>query len=262
MSPLRELQAAMRAALLDEPGRAPVTAILDDGLGAEARLAIYRHHVLDSLTEVLGATYPVVRRLVDERFFAYAADRYIRRHPPAGPYLFEYGAAFADFLAGFPPCAHLAYLPDVARLEWAINVAAHAPDAVPLDPRALQGLDPTDAPRLRFGVHPSLTLLASPWPVDRIWRANLPDSAETTVDLAAGGARLAVCRRGEQVVLDALEPAPWALRAALAGGRSLEEAAAAALGLDPGLDLAAALRALLEDGTLIAFTLSPREEAP
>ena len=36
------------------------------------------------------------------RFFGFAADRYIHDHLPAGPCLFEYGATFPDFLAGFP----------------------------------------------------------------------------------------------------------------------------------------------------------------
>ena len=55
------------------------------GSDPAARLAIYRHHVSATLTEALEATYPVVVRLVDRRFFAYAADQFIRRHPPTGP---------------------------------------------------------------------------------------------------------------------------------------------------------------------------------
>jgi len=42
------------------------------------------------------ATFPVVCRLVDRRFFGFAADRYIHDHLPAGPCLFEYGGTFID----------------------------------------------------------------------------------------------------------------------------------------------------------------------
>jgi hypothetical protein len=73
-----------------------------DGLASRARLEIYRHHVRTSLTSVLEATFPVICRLVDRRFFAYAADTYLRAHPPTGPCLFEYGDGFPDFLAAFP----------------------------------------------------------------------------------------------------------------------------------------------------------------
>jgi hypothetical protein len=258
VSALRELQRDVRAALLGGPAGPAAAAVLEDGLAAEARLAIYRHHVFATLSDVLAATYPVVCRLVDERFFAYAADQYIRRQPPAGPCLSEYGEGFADFLATFPPCRHLAYLPDVARLEWAMNVARHAGDVVDLDGRALGNLDPADTPRLRFTFDPSLTLLQSPWPIDRIWRANQREAAHATVDLAVGGVRLEVRRAEGDVVFRALAPAEWAFRSALGAGRALRAAAAAARALDAGFDLAGALQELLADGVMTAFTLSPK----
>ena len=93
----------MRSALLGGDERAAVAAIHSDAPSAAARLAIHRHHVSHSLTRALESTFPVVVRLVDPRFFRYAADAYIRGHPPAGPCLFEYGATFAGFLAGFAP---------------------------------------------------------------------------------------------------------------------------------------------------------------
>jgi hypothetical protein len=259
VSTLRELQADLRAALLGGPNGPAAAAVLEEGVTADARLGIYRHHVFATLTNVLKTTYPVVCRLVDERFFAYAADEYIRRQPPGGPCLFEYGATFADFLTTFPPCRHLAYLPDVARLEWAMNVSEHADDVVALDVRALQILDIEDSPRLRFTFEPSLTLLESPWPIDRIWRANQPGAADATVDLAAGRARLEVRRAGDDVVFRRLGAAPWVFRSALTAGGTLETAATAALAFDAGFDLAGALNSLLADGVLTAFVLSPKE---
>src|SRR5262245_48231207 len=170
----RELERDFAAALLGGPEAAILGEIAGDGLEPAARLAIYRHHVLATLTDALAATFPVVVRLVDARFFAYAADAYIRRHPPAGPCLFEYGESLPDFLATFPACRHLEYLPDLARLEWAMNHALHAEDAVALDPRWLARVPAEALGRLRLRLHPSARLVASPWPVDAIWRANQP----------------------------------------------------------------------------------------
>src|SRR5437762_1260948 len=156
MSSLRELQTGFRAALLagDERGVAPD--VVDDGVNASARLAVYRHHVLTSLTAALEATFPVVCRLVDRRFFGWLADSYVRAHPPAGPCLFEYGADLPEFIAAFPACAPLPWLADVARLEWAMNVALHAPDAVPLEPAAPRTLPPpARRRRRRFAACPS-----------------------------------------------------------------------------------------------------------
>src|SRR5438874_1222779 len=64
MLTLRELQSELGGALLaghdEEPCAALGAEILDDGLSAGARLAVYRHHVLATLTSVLRDTYPVV----------------------------------------------------------------------------------------------------------------------------------------------------------------------------------------------------------
>src|SRR5436309_1679519 len=201
MSSLRELQAGFRAALLagDERGVAPD--VVDDGVNASARLAVYRHHVLTSLSAALEATFPVVCRLVDRRFFGWLADSYVRAHPPAGPCLFEYGADLPEFIAAFPARAPLPWLADVARLEWAMNVALHAPDAVPLEPEALRTLPPAALARLTLRLDPSVTLLASRWPVDAIWDANQAGvDPAPTVDLDAGGAWLEIRRRDGDVV--------------------------------------------------------------
>src|SRR3989442_2991820 len=195
MSSLRELQAGFRAALLGDDDRAAASAVIDDGRGASARLAVYRHPVFTSLTVTLEATFPVVCRLVDRRFFGWLADQYVRVRPPVGPCLFEYGADFPEFVAAFPACAHLPWLADVARLEWAMNAALHAPDAPALEPEALRALDPPALARLTLRLDPSVTLLASRWPVDAIWRANQADANLTVaVDLDAGGSSLEVRR--------------------------------------------------------------------
>ncbi|HET7341829.1 MAG TPA: DNA-binding domain-containing protein, partial [Methylomirabilota bacterium] len=129
----------MRDALLGATGAAPA-GVAADGLSAIARVAVYRHHVLTSLTAALATTFPVVARLVDPRFFAWAADAYVRAQPPRGPCLAEYGDTFPDFLAAFPACRDLVYLPDVARLEWAMNAARQAPDVPPLGADAARAL--------------------------------------------------------------------------------------------------------------------------
>jgi hypothetical protein len=242
---LGELQAEFRAALLGGDAHAAVQAVRSDGLPAAARLAIYRHHVVTTLTAALESTYPVVARLVDARFFRYAADRYIREEPPAGPCLFEYGATFADFLARFRAARSLAYLPDVARLEWAMNVALHAREAVPIEPDALRLLP-------AVALHPSVTLLSSPWPVDAIWRTNQPDADDGRVDLDGGGVHLQVWRDGDDVVLRALSIAEHAFRATLAARGCLATAASAAVAVDRDVDLAALVRRVLEEQVLTA----------
>ena len=257
MAALAEIQATIGAALLGGDATAAAAHVAGDGLPPGARIAIHRHHVLTTLTRALEATFPAVCRLVDHRFFAYAADSYLRAHPPASPCLFELGDAFPDFLAAFPPCRHLEYLPDVARLEWAMNATLHAPDAGAMDPAALAAVAHGDMARLVFAVDPSVRFLASPWPVDRVWRASREGAdGDDRVDLAAGPVWLEVRRAGDAVVMRGLAAADHALRAGLEGGDTLERAAAAALRIDPDMDLAAALRAMLEERIFTRFAVS------
>jgi hypothetical protein len=258
MPALRELQAAFLRAMLgpDEPQL--LEAIVGDGLLPTARLQIYRHHVLTSLTDVLQATFPVICRLVDERFFRYAADAYIRQYPPEAPCLFEYGAPFPAFLATFPPCRDLVYLVDVARLEWALHAALHAEVCAPLDPAELGNIAAHDVAQLTFQCDPSVTLLCSPWPIDRIWRINQVDEAvDAAVDLSEGGVCLEIRRCDDDVVFRRLDPAMYTFRTTLAAGQQLAVAAETALATDAGFDCVVALRDLLADGVVIGFTLSP-----
>ena len=266
MLSLADLQRAMAAALLGGDAEAVSAAVAPDALDPEARLAIYRHHVRTSLTAVLKDAYPVVCRLVDDRFFGYAADAYVRAEPPTEPRLFVYGAGFADFLASFPPCHGLPYLPDVARLEWALHTACHAPAVNPPEgtalARALAALTGDETARIVFAVDPSVRYLASPYPLDRIWCANQPGAdPEASVGLDAGSVHLEVRRNRDQAVFRSLPLGEWTLRARLAAGRSLEDSAAEASTADAELNLAGALSALFTQGLLVDFTLTPvREE--
>jgi len=254
MPSLAEVQAGLADALLDPPGSDIAATVAGDGVAPEARVAIYRHHVLASLTAALRSTYPVVCRLLGERFFAHVAHQFVTARLPTGPCLFEYGETFGDFLEGFPACRELSYLGDVARFEWAINAALHADDGASLDLEALRSLDPerVDALVLRFA--PSVALLSSPWPVDSIWSANQEDGdPEATVDAGSGPVRLQIFRRGDDVVFRRLTPAIHAFRQSLLEGHALARAAAGAAGVDETFDVAAALHELLTEDVLTSL---------
>ena len=90
-----------------------------------ARLDIYRNNFAGALTNALRLSYPAVQRLVGAEFFAGMAAQYIRRTRRAAPVL-TITAAHSRISRGFLPAAGLAYLPGVARLEWAVNRARHA----------------------------------------------------------------------------------------------------------------------------------------
>jgi hypothetical protein len=261
MLALRELQARFTDSLIAIEDATLLDLVDGDGLDARARLAVYRHHVLTTLTATLAAAYPVVCRLVDQRFFGYAADAFVRRHLPTGPCLAEYGAGFPDFLASFPACGALPYLPDVARLEWVVHTAAQHSDTAPLDLARLRRVDPRDMAQLRFIPDPSVAWLASPWPVDKIWKAHQEGTSEALPGLQGGAVCLEVHAIGETVAMRVLEPATFAFREALARGLTLGEVAGLALESHPSFDLQQAIVNLLDDCIFNDFTIITEEGA-
>jgi hypothetical protein len=220
--------------------------IEEGGVQPEARLQIYRNHVNLTLTEALKATFPVVCRLVDERFFRHAAHEYIGESLPSRPCLAEYGGSFPDFLATFPACRELVYLADVARLEWAINWALHAEPADAVDRSALCSSDPV------LTLHPSLQLVQSQWPIERIWRANQPDGDDSEIiNLDDGVARLLVFRRDDRVVITGIEKSAYAFLDGIAHGAQLEEAIRRARRISLSFNSAATLDFLFAEGLIV-----------
>ena len=122
MPSLHELQRRFSAAaVFGDPETAATLGIVAGSLGALARLGVYRNNILGNYRKVLAATYPVVKRLVGAAFFDTASDQFVRTHPSPRGDVNRYGAEFADFLISYPPSRELVYLPDVARLEFAID---------------------------------------------------------------------------------------------------------------------------------------------
>ncbi len=185
MPTLRDLQRAVARGIFSADAAEALGHIAGDASAAAERFAVHRNNAAVTLIGALRLTYPVVDKLVGAEFFAGAAHAFIARHPPRTACLNDYGAQFAEFLAGFPAAAGLAYLPDVARLEWAVNASLNAPDAPVLAPTALAELDESARRRLRLVPHPAVRLLALRYPADAIWRAvrESDDAALAAIEL-------------------------------------------------------------------------------
>jgi hypothetical protein len=258
MPQLDELQANVRRAVLSGDASRGAGAIDGDGLPPAGRLQIYRNHYLITLTEALAATFPVVARLVGERCFDGLAREFSVLSPPRTPCLFEYGGNFPIYLAAVPTLHALAYLPDVARLEWAINAARHAPDASALPAAALARLPNACFSNLSFTLHPSSRLIASRYPIDRIWRANQPDSdAQEHIGLDQGDVRLLIHRDAEgDAVWRQLSRAEFLFLRALRAACTLGEAWARAHKADAEFDGGRTLAGLIGAGVLIDFDIT------
>jgi hypothetical protein len=248
MPSLRETQLEFAAAL-----SAPAATEADDA-DLEVRVAIYRANGRSNYRNALAASYPVVRRLTGALFFDAAVDAFVVAHPPVSGDLNVYGEHFAVFLERYAPAADLPYLPDVARLEWAIDEANRAADA-PRVPdavlAALSSVAPERLPNVRLALDPSCRLLRSRYPILRIWRANQPDRAgDERIVLDEGGVALVVRRDADGIAVATVADGEHAWLAALARRETLGAAIEAAVAKDPSFDLGASLRAHIAAGTI------------
>jgi len=254
MPSLHEIQGAMTRAIVDRDDAGASVHVVGDGIAPANRLAVYRNTFDATLTKALRLSFPAVDRLVGSEFFDGSAMAFVHEHPPTTAYLDEFGAAFPDFLARFEPASSLPYLGGVARLEWAVSRAIHAPDAAAVSITDLAACDPADHPRIRFEPHPSLSLVRAAYPVDVIWRAVLgeDDAALAAIDLASGPVALLVQRGADDIEVTRLDGQTWRFVSALSEGTPLGNALAAC----PRIDAPTILADLLAQGRFASFGLA------
>lgn len=219
------------------PSAATASLPVDTVAAARRALAlrIHRNNVTLSLAAALAAQYPVIRRLVGERFFGALARDYLRRHQPQTPSLAFYGDDLPGFIEAAPQCEGLPWLADVARLEFLYQRALHAQDEPVLDAAELACLDYSDLLRLRLLPVASAALLQSRWPVARIRDEHMKDEPGPIELAGSAPCLLLVYRRSLDVQIVTLMPPAHVLLSHLLQGTALLpawERTAAALQLD------------------------------
>ncbi len=183
-----------------------------------AALQVHRNTVVGALVNALRLTYPSVDALVGEAFFDQVAADFARVHPPATARLAGYGEAFANFLAVQVPT--LAYLPDVARLDWALDRCSAAPDTV-------RHIELDGSVTLEWPV--SLTVLSLNHPAGEIRAALGDDAALAVLDMTPAPRWLLVWRKGRQVMTRAASPPAAAFVDAILAEQGAQVALRAAL---------------------------------
>ncbi len=276
-SELRELQNLFYQAIVPHAQQAspqiaklPVQTSIDqlatqirsqDNLGFEQGLAAYQGSVMGKLTRALEEIYPVCCRLVGPEFFAAMSRVYVRQHPSRSPDLGDYGSQLPSFLEQFEPAAALPYLPDVARLEWSWHRAFNAMDQPGLDFQALGSIPQEQWGQIRFELPHSSVLLASRYPIHRIWQANQPDNAESAqVNLDQAGAQLLIWRDRLETRIDLPNEADWQLLQAFAAGHPFGEICAQFLDQEPTLDVATRLPVWVQRGWIAGFLIEDMDD--
>ncbi len=254
MPDLMKFQTHFKEGVLTQKAEVPADLFDESGARAQIGWQVYQNNVFHSLIEALGDTFPVVRRLVGEDFFKFAARGYIKAHAPKSPILLELGETFPQFLEALEAAQNHAYLADVARLEYAWLAAFHAEDVLPLDPTDVQDLAPEDIVNLVFTFNPSFQLLTSAYPVHAIWHSHQSDQEPEALSLDKGAEHVLMIRIGLEVLVQEITLGEFSFWAALHDGQSLGQAFATATAQDPNLDLSQILASGLSNELFTAFS--------
>lgn len=259
MSDLAALQSRFAAGLLTA-GDAPTDLFRDPGAADPHRLArrfaLYRGNLTANWDKALASAYPVLKRLVGEEFFRALAREYGRATPLVDGDLNRFGGRLADFLDGFPPVADYPYMPDLARLEWALHRAHWGADTPALDLMEVARLDAERLDALRLRLRELCTLLRSPWAVFAIWQAHqLVHESQASpawpTDLAQPSWCL-VCRPRWRAEVLPLSPGGFAALHAVADGAPLGAALEAGAATETDFDPAGTLPVWLHAGIFAA----------
>lgn len=253
MSRLSELQTGFADALLTPEAPPPTGVHGPTATLPVKRYNVYRNNLVASLIQVLEARYPVVRRLVGDDFFRGLGRLYVEAHLPRSPVLAEFGGVLPVFLESFAPAQELPYLADIARLEWAQHLAYHAADALPLAPGDLASVAAATIPRLRFTLHPSAGVVASPFPIVSIWETNRRDDEVEPIRLDQGPETALIVRPALDVETRKAPPGTEAFVDALGKGLTLTEAAGYARARNDHFNVQMVLATVIEAGALAGY---------
>lgn len=171
---LNEFQEQFKDLMLDDP--ALLEAVPDDfasvfeegDIALAERLKVYRSNIVGGITDNFAKTFPLLEKLVGEDFLKQMIRGFVLTHPPRSGCLNHYGEEFPDFIRLYEPSRELPYLPDMAALELAMNMAYNAPDDEALSADSLSALPPEALGEMTLQLRSSAILVSSCYALDAL----------------------------------------------------------------------------------------------
>ena len=227
-------------------------------ISAQGLMGIYQNSAIANITNSLILTYPVIEKLVGSVFFSAMCREFIYVTWPKSGNMDDYGVEFPNFLSEFEHAKHLIYLKDVARLEWAFHKSSLANDAIIIDWSTLAQV--SDVLQLTFLVTPSLSLINSVFPIDKIWHINQENaSPDIEVDLTGeqdNDTFIVLFRQQLKTVILPITAGEFTLLNAFGKGEAFEQAIVVASAKQADFSINDSLKKFIELGVIIGFTES------
>lgn len=192
-------------------------------LSSVERLEIYAYMYYARLLEILGDEYPVTRQLLGDEVFWKACRRFVERNPSRQRTLNHLSDRFPLFLSRhLPPGNRRGLATDVARIERAMEDVHDEARALPLTAADFASIGAAEWNRVRLRLVPAIRMLELRYPANDYMNAVRAGRKPRVPRPRAS--HVIVYRRDFRVFRRDQEPAQFRLLAALARGRTLEEA--------------------------------------
>jgi hypothetical protein len=215
------------------------------GQAVERRLAIHHRHYQASLIKALMDRFPATIWLVGSDLVTEAARIFISKHPPASPCIAEYGENFPTFLAECRGAERTPYLREFAELEWHVGNVAIAVDEPPMAIEELRAICADELPDTALFLQRGVRYLKALWPVDKLLDTYLAEARPERFAFEPGDVNLEIHGSRGEFRINRLGAAEFIFRQSVSLGRSIGDAAVAALETDGSFDPSDALRLLL-----------------
>jgi hypothetical protein len=217
---LAEQQRAMAARILGhEEGALEAWLVVPEGVDIATRLAVYTQGYPARIAESLREAFPATAHILGDGSFASLTERYLAQVPAAQRNLNYVGSALPELLKSDPLADELPFLPDLARLEWAVTQCFHGDPADPLDTSQCATWSMDDWASARIGFQPHMDLVCSAWPLSDLREARHTDRPDIDVDLVDRSDHVLVYRDGFEVVEESVdETEATAIQQLRAGG--------------------------------------------
>ena len=261
VSNLRELQRWMKTRIQPDAlaAGARVTAPRlnpQGGEPGEARLAVYAEGYQVRLREALAEAYEAIHHILGGDAFGALAREYARRYPSHDYNLSFAGRHLPDYLPQSSWAERLPFLPDLARLEWAVCQAFHAFEQPPIDPAQYASWSLEDWQRACVSLQPSVGVVVSNWPILDLWAARTAPREAIDIQLESRPQSVVVFRQDVRVRAECVTPLQAALIDGLRQGRTLGDVCADVAPRAPGQELPLAdwFRMLTERALVVGCT--------
>ncbi len=227
-------------------------------ISAQGLMGIYQNSSIANITNSLSLSYPVIEKLVGKDFFRASCKVYIYGHWPTSGNMDDYGEEFPQFLAELESVKQLTYLDDVAKLEWLFHQSSLAKDSIDFDWTTLANIVPSEAMKLNFLLAPSVALMKSTMPIDKIWlmnQINALQNTELSLDVESE-VFILLFRQALKTEMIAITPSEFTLLQSFSKQQIFEVAIENATAIDANISIDNCLKKYIELGVICSFSMS------